>query len=327
MIRFTHLFFLLLLLIAAPLLAQSKAPPAPQSDQVAQIKAQDAKIEALTTAADEARYEKNIAEIKAEVLQSQTSWFEILTSAMIGLFGVLITAVVIYFVFKFDSDARTKIEQAVKDSARLTNDAVQKLTAETGVALASAKQLLEEAKAAVADIHVERETARELLEAMNADVPIDIHAGLDEYHGEALYAAHTGGRNALDHQRGDYRDYWRTMKAAMHAWAAGDLADVPESWTQFGERTRAALTMAASGLKRDDCALIVSSGGAISRTMVEILGAPGTIGVEFNLQFRNAGFCELIVAGDAPRQEYRLVAFNAIPHLDTPERRAAITFA
>ena len=46
-----------------------------------------------------------------------------------------------------------------------------------------------------------------------------------------------------------------------------------------------------------------------------------------NLQFRNAGFCELIVAGDAPRQEYRLVAFNAIPHLDTPERRAAITFA
>ena len=173
----------------------------------------------------------------------------------------------------------------------------------------------------------QRETARELLETMNADVPIDIHAGLDEYHGEALYAAHTGGRNALDHQRGDYRDYWRTMKAAMHAWAAGDLAGVPESWTQFGERTRAALTMAAAGLKRDDCALIVSSGGAISRTMVDILGAPGTIGVEFNLQFRNAGFCELIVAGDAPRQEYRLVAFNAIPHLDTPERRAAITFA
>lgn len=166
MIRFTHLFFLLLLLIAVPLLAQSKAPPAPQSDQAAQIKAQDAKIEALTTAADEARYAKDIAEIKAEVLQSQTSWFEILTSAMIGLFGVLITAVVIYFVFKFDSDARTKIEQAVKDSARLTNDAVQKLTAETGVALASAKQLLEEAKAAVADIHVERETARELTKNM-----------------------------------------------------------------------------------------------------------------------------------------------------------------
>ena len=173
----------------------------------------------------------------------------------------------------------------------------------------------------------QRETARELLDAMSANVAVDTHAGLDEYHGEALYAAHTGGRNPLDHQRGDYRDYWRTMKAAMHAWAAGDLAGVPETWVQFGERTRAALSMAAAGLKRDDCALVVSSGGAISRTMVDILGSPGAIGVEFNLQFRNAGFCELIVAGDGANQEYRLVAFNAIPHLDTPERRSAITFA
>ena len=173
----------------------------------------------------------------------------------------------------------------------------------------------------------QRETARELLEAMNHDAPVETDAGLNEYHGEALYAAHTGGRNPLDHQRSDYRDYWRTMKAGMHAWAAGELPGVPETWAQFGARTRAALTTAATGLKRDDCALLVSSGGAISRTMVDILGSPGAIGVEFNLQFRNAAFCELIVAGDGPSQEYRLVAFNAIPHLDTPERRGAITFA
>ena len=173
----------------------------------------------------------------------------------------------------------------------------------------------------------QRETARELLSAMASTVPIDVHAGLDEYHGEALYAAYTNGRNPLDHQRSDYRDYWRTMKAAMHAWAAGRLSGVPETWAQFGERARAALSMAAGGLRREDCALIVSSGGAISRTMVDILGAPGAVGVEFNLQFRNAGFCELIVAGEGAQQEYRLIAFNAIPHLDTPARRQAITFA
>jgi len=182
-------------------------------------------------------------------------------------------------------------------------------------------------RAVAGTLRRQRETASELLGAMNAGVPVDTHAGLDEYHGEALYSAHTGGRNPLEHQRGDYRDYWRTMKAAMHAWAAGDLPGMPETWAQFGARTRAALTMAAAGLKRDECALVVSSGGAISRTMVDILGSPGAIGVEFNLQFRNAGFCELIVAGDGPHQEFRLVAFNAIPHLDTPERRSAITFA
>ena len=173
----------------------------------------------------------------------------------------------------------------------------------------------------------QRETARELLAAMKSATPIEEHAGLDEYHGEALYAAHTEGRNPLDHQRDDYRDYWRTMKAGMHRWAAGELAGVPESWAQFGERTRAALATASAGLKRDDCALLVSSGGAISRAMVDILGAPGSTGVEFNLQFRNAGFCELIVAASGARQAYRLVAFNAIPHLDTPERRQSITFA
>ena len=63
----------------------------------------------------------------------------------------------------------------------------------------------------------QRETARELLSAMASSVPIDVHAGLDEYHGEALYAAYTNGRNPLDHQRSDYRDYWRTMKVDGHS--------------------------------------------------------------------------------------------------------------
>lgn len=83
--------------------------------------------------------------------------------------------------------------------------------------------------------------------------------------------------------------------------------------------------MGITGLAAITAATI--SAGAIRRTMVDIPGRPGAIGVEFNLQFRNAAFCELIVAGDGPSQEYRLVAFNAIPHLDTPERRGAITFA
>lgn len=160
MIRFTHLFFLLLLPIAAPLLAQSKAPPAPQSDQVAQIKAQDAKIEALTTAADEARYEKNIAEIKAEILQSQTSWFEILISAMIGLFGILITVIIIYFAFRFGKSAVSEAKAAAVDALKTERGSIQ--------------SLLDEAKAAVADIHVERETARELTKGMSpGEAPSD----------------------------------------------------------------------------------------------------------------------------------------------------------
>ena len=152
---------------------------------------------------------------------------------------------------------------------------------------------------------------------------MDTHAGLDEYNGESLYAAHTGGRDPLAHQRGDYRDYWRTLKAAMHAWAANDLPGAAETWDQFGTRTRAALAHACAGAQRDDAMLVVSSGGAISRAVVDIIGAPGATAVEFNLQFRNTGVCELIVGSDS----MRLVTFNALPHLDREDRRNAITFA
>jgi broad specificity phosphatase PhoE len=173
----------------------------------------------------------------------------------------------------------------------------------------------------------QRDTAAEILAAMRLELPVAEHAGLNEYHGEALYSAHTGGRNPLEHQRSDYDDYWRTFRAATQSWAADTLPGVPESWAQFGVRTRAGIDLACEGLTREECALVVSSGGAISRAVGDIIGSPGAVAVEFNLQFRNSGFVELIVSGQGAARRLRLVTFNAIPHLDTPERRQAVTFA
>ena len=45
--------------------------------------------------------------------------------------------------------------------------------------------------------------------------------------------------------------------------------------------------------------------------------------IEFHLRIRNTGVCEIIAGGDS----MRLVTFNALPHLDAPGRRDAITFA
>ena len=45
--------------------------------------------------------------------------------------------------------------------------------------------------------------------------------------------------------------------------------------------------------------------------------------IEFNLQFRNTGVCELIVGSGATR----LLSFNTLPHLDRAHRRESITFA
>ncbi len=171
----------------------------------------------------------------------------------------------------------------------------------------------------------QQDTAREVLAAMGVDPgAVATHPGLDEYHGEALYAAWSGGADPREHQRADHREYWRAFRQAMQAWAEDRLAGVPESWQAFGERVRAGLDEAVRDTSRDDVVLVVSSGGAIGRTLADIAGAPAGTAIELNLQCRNSGFCELIAGSGGT---LRLLSFNNVPHLESPARRQAITFA
>ncbi|MGD9946056.1 MAG: histidine phosphatase family protein [Burkholderiaceae bacterium] len=170
----------------------------------------------------------------------------------------------------------------------------------------------------------QRQTAQEVAAVLGVDpASIAVDAGLDEYPGDALYAAHTRGADALLHQRSDHRSYWRTFRAAMTAWSDGLLDDVPEDWHGFGTRIGDALRRAADGMQRDDAVLLISSGGAIGRAVADITGAPASTAIELNLQFRNTGICELIAGGGA----LRLLSYNCVPHLDCAGRRHAITFA
>lgn len=170
----------------------------------------------------------------------------------------------------------------------------------------------------------QQDTARELLQAMGAGTTeVLTHAGLNEYSGETLYASHTGGADPVAHQKSDYRGYWQTFRSAMVAWSEDRLAPMPESWAQFAARMHAALGEATAGLGRDEVALVVSSGGAIGRLLGDITGASAQSAIEFNLQFRNTGFCELIASSGG----LKLTSFNTIPHLERADRRGAITFA
>ena len=169
----------------------------------------------------------------------------------------------------------------------------------------------------------QRETAQGILGAMGIPLPIDTHAGLDEYPGSELYAAYTGGADPAAHQRRDYRDYWRTFRAAMTAWTQDALEGMPESWADFGARMASALQVSVNDLGRDDAVLVVSSGGAIGRALSDILSTPPAVAIELNLQFRNTGVCELLATGD----RLRVLSFHSVPHLEMPQRRHALTFA
>jgi len=170
----------------------------------------------------------------------------------------------------------------------------------------------------------QQDTAGEILGAGTGEPgSLITHPGLDEYAGDAIWAAHTGGADPVTAQRADYRRYWQTFREAMTAWSEDRLVDVPETWAEFGARARAALDAATRDMGRDDTLLVVSSGGVIGRAVADIVASPSPVAIELNLQFRNTGFCELI----AGRNGLRLMSFNAIPHLMRPERRDAITFA
>jgi broad specificity phosphatase PhoE len=136
-----------------------------------------------------------------------------------------------------------------------------------------------------------------------------------------LSAFHLGDERAM-RSTGDRRGYFTAVRSALQAWARRD--DAPEgmeSWRAFGDRVNAAADDACAGLDQSDVVLIVTSGGVIGRLVAAALGADAEAAIQLNLQTRNTGITELIRG----RSVSRLVAFNAIPHLEHPDRAHAVT--
>jgi broad specificity phosphatase PhoE len=76
----------------------------------------------------------------------------------------------------------------------------------------------------------------------------------------------------------------------------------------------------ASGAKR---VLMVSSGGPISTIVAEVLKMPARGVADLNLRTRNTGISEFHFNARA----IHCVSFNAVPHLDRPDRPDSITYA
>ena len=167
-----------------------------------------------------------------------------------------------------------------------------------------------------------RETLAGIAEALPGLPAADALPGLNEYRAEALLAAHLAGRGLppLEHAE-DRRGHFRVLREALYAWVDGTLrADAHLSFPEFEAGVRQALEAARHGAER---VLVVSSGGPISSAIGAVLGvAPRTV-VDLNLQTRNTGLSEL----RAGAQRAHCVSFNAVPHLDRPGRREAITYS
>ena len=136
-----------------------------------------------------------------------------------------------------------------------------------------------------------------------------------------LSAFHLGDERGM-RSSGDRRGYFTAVRSALQAWAQQEDAPAGlESWRAFGDRVNAAADEVCAGLDQSDVVLVVTSGGVIGRLVAASLGADAEAAIQLNLQTRNTGITELIRG----RSVSRLVAFNAIPHLEHPARAHAVT--
>jgi broad specificity phosphatase PhoE len=148
-------------------------------------------------------------------------------------------------------------------------------------------------------------------------------ARFNEYDHLALLHHFEGDRLQAIRAAGDRREYFAAIRSAMQKWSRqDDVVAGGESWAEFGTRIRAGVAAACAGLGREDKVLIVTSGGVIGRYTAEVLESGAETAIQLNLQIRNTGVTEVIWP---PSGSARLVSFNAIPHLERPDRAHAIT--
>ena len=108
------------------------------------------------------------------------------------------------------------------------------------------------------------------------------------------------------------------MPQVFNAWQNDELTDPPESFAAFESRVTEALAEIARG---DGPALVVTSGGLIAMVMRQVLGLDTPAMARMALAIMNTSMHRLHPIG----AHLTPVLFNAVPHLDTPERRHAQT--
>jgi len=141
----------------------------------------------------------------------------------------------------------------------------------------------------------------------------EVEPGFNEFDHHAVFESYSranGGREEVQRAAREGIDALAPLiRAALRAWARGEIEGVPESWSRFGERVVAAGERAAA--RPEQRVLVLTSGGVAARIAQAALGAPDETAVHLNMSLRNSALVELhrLDGGLA------LGSWNAVPHL------------
>ena len=178
------------------------------------------------------------------------------------------------------------------------------------------------ARVACGSLQRQAQTLEALLRHVPGPPPPLVDPRFNEYDAASVLAAYHHGDERAMRATGDRRGYFTAVRSALQAWSRQDSApEGAESWRDFGTRVAAAADAVCEGLANEDRVLVVTSGGVIGRLVAEALGAGAEAAIQLNLQTRNTGITEMVRG----RSVARLVAFNAVPHLERADRIHAVT--
>jgi len=108
------------------------------------------------------------------------------------------------------------------------------------------------------------------------------------------------------------------LPMVFEAWQRGEIEGTPESFGNFETRVREALAEIAAG---PGPALVVTSGGLIAMVMRQMLELDTPAMARMALAIMNTSLHRVFPIGD----RLSPVLFNAVPHLEQPERHYAQT--
>lgn len=170
-----------------------------------------------------------------------------------------------------------------------------------------------------------RETAEGICAVFEQSVDSSAHSGLNEFDfknlAEVYLSLHPKDAPPPEAKP---EDFYRLLKKAMFAWSADQLPVelLTESWAEFQSRVNQALQHIC-GVQQGSKVLVVSSGGAISMLMSQVLGFDAATLININMQVKNASFSHFYFN----QSTARLSSFNNVPHLDHPDRPGSMTFS
>jgi len=162
-----------------------------------------------------------------------------------------------------------------------------------------------------------------IAEGMLGEVPEPlVWPGLNEYDSEAVVQAIHPQALEKPVNAEMVRQHFRLLRDGLQAWMRGDTQPVGmPSYAEFSAGVRAALDHVLKHCEGQ--VLVVSSGGPISTAVGQVLLTPAETTIELNLRIRNSSVTEFAFT---PKR-HMLVTYNTLPHLDSAEGAAMVTYA